>query len=183
LRSLALVAVAAVLSVSCGSGTIVNQPATSSARPSTAVAVVTPAGPAQADGLCGTFVEPLAVAVLGGPVAAPSGGDVVPRPNGVYCHYSAVGDANTNVEAQLKTATRAEFEALADTMGAEIPLAGVGEAAFRRDTSSFGGAGAAVVAFANGKLATVTVNRTGADQPLLNAATEAVATAVLLATP
>jgi hypothetical protein len=127
----------------------------------------------------------LAVAALGGPVDEPSGGDVVPRPNGIYCHYVLTGtpNTNTNVEAQLKEAPRTEFEALAETMGAEIPLTGVGEAAFRRDTSSFGGGGATIVAWGDGKLATVIINREGGDQATLNAAAEAIAKAVLLASP
>lgn len=108
---------------------------------------------------------------------------MLPRPNGVYCRWSVVADANTNVEAQLKDATQAEFDALATTMGADIPLAGVGEAAFRRDSSSFGGGGATVVASGDGKLATVILNRDGADQALMNIAVEAIANAVLAASP
>ena len=141
--------------------------------------------PSTADGLCGGLPSgtELAVAALGGAIDAPTGGDVLPRPNGVYCHFVLSGDASTNVEAQLKDATRAEFESLADTMGADIPLTGLGEAAFRRDSSSFGGGGVTVVAFGDGKLATVILNREGTEQALMNTAVEAIAQAVLAANP
>ena len=89
----------------------------------------------------------MAAAALGKPADEAQSGDVVPRPNGVYCHYSASGDAETNVEAQLKTMSRDEFEALADTLGATKEISGVGEAAFGRDESSMGGGGATIVAW------------------------------------
>jgi hypothetical protein len=123
----------------------------------------------------------LAVGVLGGPVDQPSFGDVVPRPNGVYCRYKLTGNANTNVEVQLKEMPRSEAESLAETIGADIPVAGLGELALRRDSSSLGSGGATLVAWASGFGVTVVVNREDADQALMNGAVEAIARAVLLA--
>jgi hypothetical protein len=123
----------------------------------------------------------LAVGVLGGPVDQPTFGDVVPRPNGVYCHYSLMGNANTNVEVQVKEQTQGDAESLAETLGADIPVAGVGDLAFRRDSSSLGGGGVTIVAWSNNVGVTVIVNREGADQALINAAAEGIAQAVLAA--
>lgn len=136
-------------------------------------------GVPNADQLCGLFAE-LAVGVLGGPVDAPQFGDVVPRPNGVYCHYSLTGNANTNVDVQVKESSRADAESLANTMGA-TPVANLGEVAFRRDSSSLGGGGVTLVAWSSGIRVTVLVNREGADQALMNAAAEGIARAVLAA--
>ena len=134
-----------------------------------------------ADQLCGLFTE-LAVGVLGGPVDEPQFGDVVPRPNGVYCRYSLTGNANTNVEVQVKESSRADAEALAATMGAATPVANLGEVAFRRDSSSLGGGGVTLVAWSSGIGLTVVVNREDADQALMNAAAEGIARAILAAT-
>lgn len=123
----------------------------------------------------------LAVGVLGGPVDQPTFGEVVPRPNGIYCRYKLAGDANTNVEVQLKQMPRSEAESLAETIGADIPVAGLGEFALRRDSSSLGGGGVTLVAWASDFGVTVVVNREGADQAAVNAAVEAIARAVLLA--
>jgi hypothetical protein len=144
----------------------------------------TPAGgPVGSGDLCDAFTAELATAALGGPVDEPQSGEVVPRPNGIYCHYDLTGDANTNVEAQLKEMTRDEFEALAETMDATIPVTGVGEAAFRRDSSSLGGGGSTVVAWSGGQGVTVVVNLEGGDQAVVNQATEAIAQAILSASP
>jgi hypothetical protein len=133
--------------------------------------------------LCGVFGEALAIAALGGPVAAPTGGDVLPRGNGIYCHYAAAGNANVNVEAQLKDMTRAEFEALATTLGATTSVSGIGEVAFSRpDSSIMGGSGVAIAAWSNGRGVTVSINRAG-EQSLMLAAAQAIAAAALLATP
>ena len=129
------------------------------------------------------FTSDLAIAALGVPVDTPSGGDVVPRPNGIYCHYKAAADGNTNVEAQLKDMTQAEFETLADTLGATTPIQGVGSVAFGRSTSIMGIPGAAVAAWSNGRGVTVSINREGADQAVMDAAAQAIAAAVLLASP
>jgi hypothetical protein len=99
----------------------------------------------------------------------------------VYCHYQVTGDANTNVEVQLKQAPRSEAETLAAAMGAATTVPGLGELAFRRDSSSLGGAGATLVAWSNGVLLTVLLNREGADQAVMNTAVEAIARAVLAA--
>lgn len=109
----------------------------------------------------------------------PSGGDVVPRGNGIYCRYSAANDGNTNVEAQLKNMTRAEFEPLSDTLHATTALPGVGELAFSRATSILGIPGAAVTAWSGGCGVTVSINRAG-DPAQLLAAAQAIAAAVLL---
>ena len=118
------------------------------------------------------------MAALGGPVDEPQSGDVLPRPNGVYCHYKLTGDANTNAEAQLKEMTREELEALADTIGATTPLPGVGDVAFSRATSIMGVPGAAVAAWSDGRGVTVSINREG-DQLAMLATATAIAAAVL----
>ena len=76
---------------------------------------------------------------------------------------------------------RTEAESLAGTIGAEIPVAGLGELALRRDSSSMGGGGVTLLAWASDFGVTVVVNREGADQALMNSAVEAIARAVLLA--
>ena len=113
------------------------------------------------ESLCDAIPAALGEAALGTAVGDPQGGDVVPRPNGVYCRYSAADDANINVEAQLKEMTRAEFEALAATLGMTETLPGVGEAAFKLDRSTMGGAGASVAAFEGGRGVTVVLNGEG----------------------
>jgi hypothetical protein len=127
-------------------------------------------------------MSPLAAAALGGAVDEPSFGDVVPRPNGVYCHFRVTGDANTNVEAQLKDMTRDEFESLAETLGATTELSGVGEAAFGRDGSSMGGEGATIVAWSKGQGVSVLLNSEG-DQAEMTEAAKAIAAAILAANP
>lgn len=165
----------------CGSGPVASPGPTS--QPTSGV---TPVPTAQQGGilaagqLCAVFTD-LAVGVLGGPLDQPQFGDVVPRPNGVYCHYQLTGDANTNVEVQLKETPRSEAEALAATMGADIAVPGLGELAFRRDSSSFGGGGATLLAWANGVGVTILLNREGAEQAVMNTAVEAIARAVLAA--
>jgi hypothetical protein len=121
----------------------------------------------------------MAAAALGKPADEPQSGDVVPRPNGVYCHYSASGDAGTNVEAQVKAMSRDEFESLAETLGATKVISGVGEAAFGSDQSSMGGGGATIVAWDNGRGVTVVLNREGGDQATMNVGVKAIAIAAL----
>jgi hypothetical protein len=123
----------------------------------------------------------LAVAALGGPVDEPTGGDVLPRPNGIYCHYAAADDPNSNVEAQLKDMTKAEFEQEAQRLSVTEPLAGVGEAAYQLNRSTMGGPGASLIAWANGRRVTVLINNDG-DQAALSAAAQAIAVKVI-ATP
>lgn len=129
--------------------------------------------------LCAVFNEDLAVAALGGPVDEPTGGDVVPRPNGVYCHYRLAGDANTTAEAQFDDMTMAEYEQKAQALNMATPLAGVGEAAYQLDRSTMGGPGASVLAWAGGRGISVLINRTGADQAALLSAAKAIATKIL----
>jgi hypothetical protein len=169
--------VGAIVLTACGStpgGT--NQPSATGTPRSTTV----PPTPGQqpAGGLCGIFGQELAAAALGVPLAAPQGGDVVPRGNGIYCHYSAAGDPNTNVEAQFRDMTRAEFDQLATAMGMTVPLPGIGQAAFQLERSALGGAGAAVAAWADGRGVTVVINSSGNQAVLLNGA-KAIAAAVL----
>jgi hypothetical protein len=123
-----------------------------------------------AEGLCDVFTADLAQAALGGAVATPTGGEVLPRPNGIYCHYAAAANANVNVEAQLRDMDRAEFEALAETLQMSEPLEGVGEVAFSRDSSIMGGPGVALAAWANGRVVTVSINNPGDRQQMLAAA-------------
>jgi hypothetical protein len=179
----AIVAITLGVLVGCGSGAVATvRPGTSTAT-TTAPTATPNGGPITADGLCGVFGEALAIAALGGPVAAPSGGNVVPSGNGIYCHYAAAGNANVNVEAQLKDMTREQFEALATTLGATTPLPGVGEVAFARpDSSIMGGSGSAVAAWSGGRGVTVSINRAGEETVML-AAAQAIAAAVLQATP
>jgi hypothetical protein len=154
-----------------------TRPASLAAQPSAAA----PGGqPASADGLCGTFTEDLALAALGEPLAEPSGGDVVPRPNGISCHYAAAANANTNVEAQLKDMTRSEFDTLTQTIGTTTALPGVGEVAFQRDGSIMGSPGVTIAAWANGRGVSVTISR-DADKSALLAAASAIAAKALLA--
>jgi len=171
-----------LLAIACGSGA----PAATPGR--TVPAVPTAAGPAtvqpggavpDADALCAAFSPELAAAALGTSADVPQSGDVVPRPNGVYCHYSATGDTGTNVEAQLKAMSRDEFESLADTLGATNEVSGVGQGALGRDESSMGGEGATIVAWDNGRGVTVLLNREGGEQAAMNAAVKAIAIAAL----
>jgi len=184
-KKLLPILVVSLLAIACSSGA----PAATPARTVAAVpAVPTAAAPAtvqpggavpDADALCAAFTPELAAVALGTAADTPQSGDVLPRPNGVYCHYTATGDANTNVEAQLKAMSRDEFESLADTLTATNEISGVGEAALGRDGSSMGGEGATIVAWGNGRGVTVVLNREGGDQTAINAAVKAIAIAAL----
>lgn len=140
--------------------------------------MVTP-GPVTADGLCGVFTPDLALAALGVPVAQPTGGDVVPRPNGIYCHYAAADDDNATVEAQLKDMTRAEFDQSVEFFSLTESLDGVGDVAYKLGRSTMGVPGAFVMAWANGRRVTVLINSDG-EQAALLAAASAIATKALL---
>lgn len=180
--SIVIVLLLAAGLVGCGSGPAATPGTT--AQP-TRVPTTQPTqagGSLSAQQLCAVFAD-LAIGVLGGPVDQAQFGDVVPRPNGIYCYYRLTGNANTNVDVQLKQMPRSEAESLAQTMSATTPVAGLGELAFRRDSSSLGGGGAALMAWANNVGVTVVVNREGGDQALMNGAVEAIARAVLLASP
>lgn len=156
---MALIVVLGVVLAACGGAGASTAPGASGSQP-------TPipggdAGGQTADGLCGAFTEQMAVAALGGPVAEPSGGDVVPRPNGIYCHYALAADANVNVEAQLKEMTRDEFEAQATTLQMTEPLTGTGEAAFQRATGIMGLPGTSIFVFGGGRGVTVAITGEG----------------------
>jgi hypothetical protein len=181
---LAALGVAVVAVLGCSpAATAPTAPGTSAARPSlvqpTQAGATTAGGALSPSALCAAVTPALATAALGGPVDAPQSGEVVPRPNGVYCHYSLTGAAGTNVEAQLNQMTRAQFEQLATAAGATVALPGIGEVAFRGDTASMGGSGSRVAAWSNGRGVTVILNRQGADQAILDAAAAAIATAAL----
>jgi len=135
-------------------------------------------GGSTAEGLCGAVNEDLAIAALGGEVAEPTGGEVLPRPNGIYCHYPLASDANVNVEAQLKDMTREEFDALVVTLGMDQPLEGIGEAASQRSSSIMGLPGVAIAAWADSKGVTVSINGEG-DAAAQLAAASAIAEAAL----
>lgn len=135
-------------------------------------------GGSSTEGLCDVVTDDLATAALGGPVAEPTGGEVVPRPNGIYCHYALASDANVNVEAQLKEMTREEFDALVVTLGIDQPLEGIGEAASQRSSSIMGLPGVAIAAWADGKGVTVSINGEG-DSAAQLAAAIAIAEAAL----
>jgi Protein of unknown function (DUF3558) len=186
--AISMAVLAALFVIGCG-----GQPPISSSRPSTdppatgTSAPITTTRPAPTaptadvptpDELCAAFTDALAVAALGEPVSAASSGEVVPRPNGVYCHYAAAADANHNVEAQVNNLTRQEFGVLASAMGLSDPLPGVGEQAFKLDRALLGGEGAVVLAWAGGRVVNVTINAEG-DQAAMNAAATAIATTVL----
>ena len=176
LPALAVVAFVLLTATACSSAPSASP--TRAGLPSTTPAPALTGQPAAADGLCGVFTEDLAVAALGQAVDEPSGGDVLPRPNGIYCHYAAADDANVTVEAQLKDMTRVEFDALSETLSVTTPLAGVGEAAYQLDRSIMGVPGATVLAWSGGRGVSVSINNAG-DQPQLLAAAIAIATKVL----
>jgi hypothetical protein len=159
-----------------------SAPAASSPTPAaTSTATQQPGattGDPSADGLCVAFTPALATTALGVPVAAPQSGDVLPRPNGVYCHYNAA-DGSANVEAQLKPMTESEFDALAETIDTTEPVSGAGVKAFKRDTSITGDVGVTVAAWSEGQGVTVSIyNPNGQQAPMLAAAL-AIAQAVL----
>ena len=160
LKKLAIIALLGLVLAACGATGTSSAPGASTGSEPTAI----PGGGGDgqtAEGLCGAITEDMAVAALGGPVAEPTGGDVVPRPNGIYCHYALAADDNVNVEAQLKEMTRAEFDQLATTLAMEQSLDGVGEIAFKHPGSLLGGAGFAIAAFGGGRGVTVVINGEG----------------------
>jgi hypothetical protein len=173
-RSWPLILLLGVILYACGGG----PSGTASPTATTGGGTATDGTSGREASLCDAFTEALAVAALGGPVAAPQGGDVVPRPNGIYCRYSSAADAKVNVEAQLKDMTRAEFDRLAGILGMTEPLAGVGEAAFQLGRSTLGGPGASVAAFGGGRGVTVIINGQG-DPGAQIAAAAAIAAAAL----
>jgi hypothetical protein len=152
-----------MVAVACGGG---GTSAASGASAGGGEATAIPGGGQSAEGLCGAVTEELAVAALGGPVGEPQSGDVVPRPNGIYCHYALAIDANVSVEAQLKEMTQAEFEEKATTLLMDEPLEGVGDTAFQRATGILGLPGISILVFGGGRGVNVTITAEGdaADQ-------------------
>jgi hypothetical protein len=157
--------VSTIVVLACGGG-----PGTSEAPSAAPTVGVTQDPTLSPAGLCASFTEQLAVAALGEAVDPPTFGDVVPRPNGVYCHYAAAANPQSNVEAQLKEMTRDEFEALAETLGVNDPLAGVGEAAYMLNAGTVGGPGLTVLAWADGRGVTVVINDAETDLNTVGAA-------------
>jgi hypothetical protein len=177
-KRLATIGLLGMALAACGTAGTSSAPGASTGGQPTAIPGGGGDGGQTSEGLCGAVTEEMAVAALGGPVAEPTGGDVLPRPNGIYCRYSLAADANVNVEAQLKEMTRAEFDELVTTLALAEPLAGVGEAGFQREGSLMGGPGVAIAAFGGGRGVTVVVQGEGdADAQL--AAASAIAGAAL----
>jgi hypothetical protein len=159
IRSIAAVVLLGIPLVACGSSGTSSAPGSSAGSEATA----TPDGgdSQTAEGLCGVVTEAMAVAALGGPVGEPQGGDVVPRPNGIYCHYALAADDRVTVEAQLKEMTREEFDRQATTLLMDQPLDGVGEAAFQRATGILGLPGTSILVFGGGRGVNVTITAEG----------------------
>ena len=159
IRFAAAVTLLALALVACGGGGTSAAPGSSTGGQATA----TPGGGGEptADGLCGAVTEAMAVAALGGPVSEPQGGDVVPRPNGVYCHYALAADANVNVEAQLKEMTQAEFETTATQLEMSEPLEGVGEKAYQKANGIMGLPGTTIYVFGGGRGVNVAITGEG----------------------
>lgn len=170
--------VVAFVLLGCGSGPPATVAPGRTAAPSTSARATPGGGPPSAAQLCAAFTATLATAALGKPVDPPESGDVLPRPNGVYCAYHATGDPNTRIDAQLKGMTRAEFDALSETLGVTTPLPGAGDVAYGLDRSFMGVNGATVLAWSNGLGVTVDLHREGTQAEMLGAAT-AVAAAAL----
>jgi hypothetical protein len=126
------------------------------------------------------MAEPLVLAALGEPAAEPQFGDVAGA-DGVYCFFPATADAATSVEVQYSTMSQAAFNQLAETLGAEDPLAGVGRSAFTREGAYTGVDGASVLAWDDGETAVVLIERAGADQAALTETAKQIAAAVLAA--
>ena len=178
-RLLAAAGLIIAVSVGCSgaSGPTSGTPTTGPTAVGTTTPTLTPGEPST-DSLCASFTEALAAAALGVPLSAPTSGDVVPRPNGIYCHYAAA-DNSANTEAQLKDMTQDEFVALAENIETSDPVSGVGEMAFKRDTSIMGDVGVTLAAWAADRGVTVSIfNRNGQQAPMLEAA-KAIAQAVL----
>ena len=168
----------ALILAACASAAPASSGLTSSPTVTGRPSATASAGGLSAAGLCASFTEALATAALGGPVSAPQSGDVLPRPSGVYCHYNAAtGRANT--EAQLNAMDAAGFAKLASTIGTSEAVSGVGEKAFKRDTSITGDVGVTLAAWAGGRGVTVTIfNPAGQSAQMLDAA-KAIAQAAL----
>jgi len=167
--SLVASAVLAVSLIGCSSAPGSSSPAPTRTTTASPQPTAT-AGAGSAEGLCAAFSAELATAALGVAVAAPQSGDVLPRPNGIYCHYNAA-DNSANVEAQLKPMTEAEFDALAESIDTTEPVSAAGIKALKRDTSITGDVGITVAAWSDGQGVTVTIyNPTGQQAQMLQAA-------------
>ena len=158
IRSIAAVALLGLALAACGGGGTSAAPGASAGA---GQVTATPGGGQTAGGLCGAVPEELAVAALGGPVGEPQGGDVVPRPNGIYCHYALADDANVNVEVQLKEMTKAEFETTATQLEMTEPLDGVGEAAYQKGNGIMGQPGTTIFVFGGGRGVSVAITAEG----------------------
>ncbi|HET7082335.1 MAG TPA: hypothetical protein VFJ00_01325 [Candidatus Limnocylindria bacterium] len=165
IRSTAAVVLLGIVAVACGGGgTSVAPGASAGGGEATATPV---GGGGQTEGsLCDAVTEQLAVAALGGPVGEPQSGDVLPRPNGIYCHYPLAADANQHVEAQLKEMAEAEFEATATQLEMSEPLEGVGDAAYQKANGIMGLPGTTIFVFGGGRGVSVAITAEGdaADQ-------------------
>lgn len=182
---LVLAAIALMVVAGCGGGS----PGTATARTAataTPVAITSqppiptpePGVEGTAEDVCAAMTDTLVQAALGAPADEPQFGDVAGG-DGVYCYFQAPGDTQNAVEVQLDAMDQQEFNALAETLGAQDPLVGVGRSAFTRPGAYTGGPGATVLAWNEGQGVTVLIEREGADQAALTEAARAIAESVL----
>jgi len=143
----------------------------------TAPATPVDGAPTDAQAVCLAMTEPLLLAALQDGVSEPDYGDVAGS-DGVYCYYTVAGDADVNVEAQVELLTQDEFNSLAETIGADTPLPGVGSSAFIREGSVEGGPGTTLLAWDDGVSVTIDLARDG-DQTEMDAAATALAVNLL----
>jgi hypothetical protein len=160
-KRLAISALLGMVLAACGTAGTSTAPGASTGGQPTAIPGGGGDGGQTAEGLCGAVTEEMAVAALGGPVAEPTSGDVVPRPNGIYCHYALAADANVNYEAQLKEMTLAEFEETETALSMTEPLDGVGEAAYQKANGIMGLPGTTIFVFGGGRGVTVSITGEG----------------------
>ena len=161
MKRLATIALLGTVLGACGTAGTSSAPGASTGGQPTAIPGGGGDGGQTAEGLCGAVTEEMAVVALGGPVAKPTGGDVVPRPNGIYCHYALAADANVSVEAQLKEMTATEFEETATALSMSEPLQGVGDAAYQKANGIMGLPGTTILVFGGERGVTVSITGEG----------------------
>lgn len=188
---LGLAAIALTVVAACGGGSPAasTAPASSTAQPvtsGTSVPITTqppiptpePGVEGSAEAVCAAMTDTLVQAALGASADEPQFGDVAGG-DGVYCYFQAPGETQNAVEVQFDVMDQQEFNAMAETLGAEDPLVGVGRSAFTRPGAYTGGPGATVLAWNEGQGVTVLIEREGADQAALTEAARAIAESVL----
>jgi hypothetical protein len=180
MRRLAAALVALLVVAACGGGGAL---ATPSFAPTVGVPDEVPtiglptAGvPGTAENLCAAMA-PLVPAALGGSAGEPQSGDVLGG-EGVFCHFATLLDPAVNVEVQFDAMTEAEFNALAESLGVEDPMVGVGRSAFTREGAYTGVPGATVLAWDEGQGVTVLIQRDGDGDELREVARQIAAAAL-----